>query len=95
MGGLGWVGLACLARTELTGHGTVQALLCSLWTSAAARCRGWEYFWFLDGWSIDFNFDGFYAWDDLRPAGAGTAVDRGAQLQRYANDTHEDHWIRG
>lgn len=26
-------------------------------------CRGWEYFYFVDGWSTEFNFDGLKAWN--------------------------------
>ncbi|GAB4816169.1 hypothetical protein N2152v2_003215 [Parachlorella kessleri] len=32
--------------------------------SGMRRKRGMEYFWFVDSWSVDYNFDAFRIWDD-------------------------------
>lgn len=62
--------------------------------SGMRRQRGWEYFYFVDGWSSEFNFDGLRAWDDdltTMSRMLDPEVVR-EQLARYAGEVHEDFW---
>jgi hypothetical protein len=62
--------------------------------SGMKRQRGWEYFYFVDSWSIDFNLAGLQVWDD-NVVTLGRTLDPGLleeQLQKYANEEHEEFW---
>jgi len=62
--------------------------------SGMLRQRGWEYFYFVDGWSVDFNLDGLVAWDDDIET-LPRIIDPqtlSKQLSRYASEAHEDFW---
>jgi len=62
--------------------------------SGMRRQRGWDYFYFVDGWSTDFNFDGLKIWNsDLITK--SRALDPGTlsqQLAGYSTETLEDFW---
>jgi len=58
------------------------------------NCRGWEYFYYVDGWSTDFNFDGSKVWDadvvsHTRTLGP-EVLD--LQLAAYSKETLDNFW---
>jgi len=62
--------------------------------SGMRRQRGWDYFYFVDGWSTEFNFDGLKIWNDdvvtrTRSLGPETIA---LQLAGYSNEVLEDFW---
>ena len=65
--------------------------------SGMKRQRGWEYFNFVDAWSVEFCLAGLQVWDDniasLPRTLAPAALQE--QLERYAKDEHEDFWGAG
>lgn len=64
--------------------------------SGMKRQRGWEYFWFVDKWSTDFNFDVMSVWDDdaaFQPLLGPQAL--AMQLEAYENEEHEQFWNKG
>ena len=66
--------------------------------SGMKRQRGWEYFYCVDGWSVEWNMDALAVWDERQPSPAERRMERAsvaAALARYANETHQDHWLRG
>ena len=58
------------------------------------RQRGWEYFYFVDSWSIDYNLAGLQVWDD-NVVTLGRTLDPGLleeQLEKYSKEEHEEFW---
>lgn len=58
------------------------------------RGRGWDYFYFVDGWSTDFNFDGLKIWNSdvvtrTRSLDPQTIQQ---QLAGYSQEALEDFW---
>ncbi len=62
--------------------------------SGMKRQRGWEYFYFVDSWSIDYNLAGLQVWDD-NVVTLGRTLDPGLleeQLEKYSKEEHEAFW---
>lgn len=62
--------------------------------SGMRRGRGWDYFYFVDGWSTDFNFDGLKIWNSdvvtrTRSLDPQTIQQ---QLAGYSQEALEDFW---
>ena len=62
--------------------------------SGMRRGRGWDYFYFVDGWSTEFNFEGLKIWNDdvvtrTRTLDPATIQQ---QLAGYSQETLEDFW---
>jgi hypothetical protein len=61
------------------------------------RCRGWEYFHFVDSWSVDFCFDGLRVYDD-DPGVRPRTLDPGLvndQIAAYEREEHDSNFWRG
>jgi hypothetical protein len=62
--------------------------------SGMKRQRGWDYFYFVDSWSIDYNLAGLQVWDD-NVVTLGRTLDPALleqQLDRYSKEDHEEFW---
>ena len=62
--------------------------------SGMRRGRGWDYFYFVDGWSTEFNFEGLKIWNDdvvTRTRSLDPATIQ-KQLAGYSQETLEDFW---
>ncbi|KAL4537199.1 hypothetical protein Ndes2526B_g04892 [Nannochloris sp. 'desiccata'] len=62
--------------------------------SGMKRQRGWDYFYFVDSWSIDYNVAGLQVWDD-NVVTLGRTLDPGLleeQLEKYSKEDHEVFW---
>ena len=57
-------------------------------------CRGWEYFYFVDGWSTEFNFDALRAWDSDVHSKARALGPEHIQLQvaAYSKEALDNFW---
>lgn len=62
--------------------------------SGMRRQRGWEYFYFVDGWSTEFNFDGLKIWnsDVVTKTRALDPEILKSQLAGYSEEALEDFW---
>lgn len=62
--------------------------------SGMRRQRGWEYFFFVDGWSTEFNFDGIKVWnsDLLSKTRALDPETLNLQIEGYSKEVLEDFW---
>lgn len=66
--------------------------------SGMKRQRGWEYFYFVDAWSVDWNFDALKIWDDRVSTPQERQRERtslNAALAKYQSEAHQEHWLRG
>lgn len=62
--------------------------------SGMKRQRGWDYFYFVDNWSVEYCLAGLQVWDDDVITLSRT-IDPGSlqlQLDKYATEEHEDFW---
>jgi len=62
--------------------------------SGMKRQRGWDYFFFVDSWSVDYNMAGLKVWDD-NVVTLGRTLDPGMlgeQLEKYSKEEHEVFW---
>lgn len=62
--------------------------------SGMRRQRGWDYFFFVDGWSIEFNFDGLRVWntDVVSKSRALDPETLNLQIEGYSKEILEDFW---
>ena len=62
--------------------------------SGMRRQRGWEYFYFVDGWSTEFNFDGLKIWnsDVVTKTRALDPEILRSQLAGYSEEALENFW---
>ena len=62
--------------------------------SGMKRQRGWDYFYFVDNWSVEYCLAGLQVWDDDVITLSRT-IDPGSlqlQIDKYATEEHEDFW---
>lgn len=62
--------------------------------SGMRRQRGWDYFFFVDGWSSEFNFDGLRVWnsDVMSKSRALDPEMLALQIEGYSKEVLEDFW---
>lgn len=62
--------------------------------SGMRRQRGWDYFFFVDGWSTEFNFDGLKVWnsDVITKTRVLDPETLQQQIQGYSKEVLEDFW---
>lgn len=62
--------------------------------SGMRRQRGWEYFFFVDGWSTEFNFDGLKVWnsDVITKSRVLDPETLNMQIEGYSKEVLEDFW---
>lgn len=63
--------------------------------SGMRRQRGWEYFYFVDSWSVDWNLDALRAWDGADTRGNRDPGDAAQAAALYDAEAHQEHWLRG
>lgn len=60
--------------------------------SGMKRQRGWEYFNFVNAWSVEYCLDGLRVWDDSELVPMDFSGLEEEQLEKYRNDAHETYW---
>jgi hypothetical protein len=65
--------------------------------SGMKRQRGWEYFNYVDAWSVEYCFDGVRIWNDdvVNFPWSENETHREQRLEKYRAEEHQEHWLRG